>query len=776
MLIVSTDLIAATLKPPLPANSMSNVPKKPTEAAAIDTDIEEDVASISEHISFDDSNVTDLEAGASGTQLSNAQVTAAKKRQLFAFGDDDDDDSNLDGGPMFRMDDALLDGGRIAEHFRVADDGEFGEVGDGEEVTPRDHLKLDIAAATLSPPRSTPTPPKTLTHKEVSPLNDDVILLNNDKISLASLKHHHQQLPPLQLPPLQLPPLQLPPLQLKPLLKPTGSPRADENPSSATTNQNTTNDVSDLVPDEDEEDDGGGSAGSLGFVAETAAAPTPHELAADVADDDDDVDSNIEAEQSIDEILVSNASISVDLVPKVTMTNRESVPDAVSRPNDTLDDISVGSVESAASPPVDLNDSSLVNRLLSDTKDKVIPVDATDQVDAEVEADSLDIVSDGVLELKERILSAQLAASTEENVEISEEAIVDIDPSAEKEIKPMIRMETSSKEALDDISEVTEPSVDQHLHISDTADPSSRLRQTGAALRSLIQAQPTEETGFAAVAEANANSFDSVISLHMLDAYETRIRELEATVTTRDVCLNALSLQLQRRESLKDVPLDSCSLATSSTEYRTYQDECFAGGGGALSGRPEFHTGILEREQLIEQLTDALQQSMQSREQLQSQSERLGAELAQLRKQLAETGGAQRRPLWMLRSGDRDSFGGGGQRLSEISIDLVNDSDAEEMVVVTEQRVQTMAPIGGSERLVEAVGSPLDEMQRVLSVDERAVFASMRQKFDECMRTEVERVRAKGEEELRMVTDSLAAERNDKETEVRIAIIFVVTL
>lgn len=738
-----------------------------TSAPAIDPDNDDENASISEHISFDDSNVDNdplytSVVGNSGIQpVANVLSVTAQKRQLFALGNDNDDDDNADedmddmDAHMFHIDDALLDGGRIAEHFRV------------DETVDRSALSK------RSPPISLISQ-STSQNKDVSPLNDDVILLNNEKISLSSLKQH-QQLPPLRLSQLQLRPA-LNSRQLPALV----SAVSDADPSSATTNQNTTNDVSEIGADVEDVDNNG--QGDSDETELTEGGLDPIDVEHPEADS-----SSIEADQSIDECIVSIASISVDLVPKVRFTNLEAMSATGKLENREIN------LEKFNQTSGNVTNVNYVNNLLV----KGMSCDNTRYT----EANSLGNVSDGVLDLKQGILNAQLVARHEPSVEIVDEN--EVDAQSQTAIKPMGRID-ASKEALDDISEVTEPSTDLNFPVRGVW--STQCLHSGTELRHVIQIQmaarhepsvvivdenevdalsqtaikpmgPIDASKEALddisdhqVAETDAHSFDSVISLHMLEVYEQRIRELEAAVTTKEVCLSALSLRLQRSESnsakSSDVPPpETHSLAeTVSTEYRTYADDF---GLGALGSRHEFHVGILEREKMIEQLTEALQQSMLSRELLQQQNAQTCAELQLVRRQLSDqTNGVISRPLWMMRSGELGSMSSAnvGQRLSEISIDLVSEDDAEDQVVGVKEPqsdVQTVPKCGSLGNVMQ-----MDEFEHSLSADEQVVFARLRKTFEEHMRQSVERVHSGSELELRILNDRLAAERNDKQVEV----------
>lgn len=171
---------------------------------------------------------------------------------------------------------------------------------------------------------------------------------------------------------------------------------------------------------------------------------------------------------------------------------------------------------------------------------------------------------------------------------------------------------------------------------------------------------------------------------------------------------------------------------------------------------------------------------MQIREQLQSQSDRLTTEVSQLRKQLADSLDIIRRPDWM-----RGGSVGGGQRISEISIDLVSESDecadddnkatdaedravsSERLIVAMESKemlgVATTATIDSTTTLQQ-----IEQFQRFLSSDERRIFFMVQNKFNEYLCDELAKVRGHHEGELKILGNSLEAEKHEKETEVSI--------
>lgn len=699
----------------------------PSTSRTEDDEIEEEIASISEQISFDDSH----NDPSSNEVLQIGAQVAAKKRQLFAFSDDEDEDG--EGVPIFKIDDSLLDGRRIADHFRdkVESDVEdepaeidsleelvnskaISNVSNRENEPPANVDNSNASAANIDSKAGNSIANRhSNTQKEISPFHDDVILLNNDKISLTSLKNSQLSLPPLKIPPLKVANIVV-------------SPQPDETPSSATTtNQNTTNDISEIgrddaddlslsyladptlklrVPNSKSLDGDKGQETDVGVHARSLQSSFKFNdemfstKPLERSDGEESSDSSYEANKSIEELVISNASISVQNTESELPTHDETV--------------NIG----------------------MDTHDTL--VEHVNMVD-----DSLELVSDSISDLKERIL----AAVTDEPLDDAEDVLhSETAEGTDIEIKKMIKVDMS-KEALDDISETTEPSNDVTLHVEKNIEPTQMLIHLDS------QNVPIDAT---------ENSFDSVISLNMILVYEERIKELEQLVATKDVCMEALNLQLSRRESLKEGVCESCSMVTSSTEYRTYQDECFP-------NKHDLNQEIIERENLIEQLTDSLQQSLLIRDQLQAQSDRLSSEVDLLRKQLADTTEVVRRPLWLR--GDPDLVGG-GQRISEISIDLVSESDADDMedkarTEINAKTVEVSVESKTYDKKIEAEHI-FESFQHNLTPEELILFGIVKSKFEEYLQLQLGVARLQSDNELKIQRDNLLTEKQDKEIEV----------
>lgn len=611
-----------------------------SEQHSLNEEIEENL-SISEHISIGSISDNPSESH------ENLTKNISKKRQLFDIDDDDDNDADNPFGAniasSFKFDDAnldaLLSGDNIAQHFKVTDDDaqhpdgnivssssllpdetdkdsldaaldELGSLTLPENenaITPMQEnaaknislmssekqisernqtkttsdaigadTKLDAQSAdanslklmeksfevAVSGGDSKRTQPKSATsNKEISPFKDDVILINNEKVSLKSLKLQQN----------------------------------DENSDdvTVTTNQNTTNDVSDIGIDEC-------SPNPLGMInrltksmdesatrerCEVIRRCTSLNDEVQLADfisstveqmEDDKNDDSIEEDHSIEELIVSNASIEHSHGAKAPLgANHDRTLDI----NLSLD---LGTQDlSELDANIDINNESQMNRILNETvldklPDKMfVAAEPIDSMDSNISME----------DFKEKIL--QNAGTTEgpksklvrdySLEDHTEDELVEASAIVIKAMENVVDL----REALDDITEESDASEPKVYTIVDGSNTAEQLEK-GQEIRRIIGANvlPDHIDDGKFVADESAhNSFDSVISLNMLQQMENRVKELQDIVSGKDLCLAALNMQLEscsRRDSLRELPpsgRDSCSLATSSTEYRTYQED-----------------------------------------------------------------------------------------------------------------------------------------------------------------------------------------------------------
>lgn len=628
------------------------LPKQSDNIIRDDDDEFEENNSISEHISVD-SNV-ESDSG----QL-NVNI---KKRQLFG----------MDTSDSFKDDDLLNDmltGENIAKHFVIEDKvkseilenkREEGDVDKSSDVKPSISVQQEQLVESISKLKDLSEKKiqikirkddddskveslnvkldvrersskidlmKSPSQKEISPLQEDVILINNEKVSIDSLKNLIQ----------------------------------DDH------SFNTTNDVSDIGAD-DNSLSGLLSEGKQELIKDNNAEDIVVTAGAEPSNDPIKSDDSFEEDHSIEEIVVSNASYNLDSDSKIKlqelqpsellhqahtydaedvvdsnvkkildqtiddlpseMFENKNDPDSLDSLSaemdrilrDTVDDLPANIFEdnpkfdqnSNINVPVNDPDSlenvsDKIHNILSDTINQ-LPIgmeesayskgsQSNDFIKEEISAiltktvnelpitepDSLEYSDDGIIDIKEKIkekLQSNEPVKTKTHQQILEE--IEIEDSPPVVVKSMEKC-NYVKEMLDDITEESDMSLEPK--VANTPATTSQIQEKGSEIRKILETNYKTDIIFPvspyladfAQNEQQANSFDSVVSLNMLQMLENKVKELEEIVAGKDVCLAALNMQLDsRRNSIKDIlpsARDSYSLATVSTEYRTYQDE-----------------------------------------------------------------------------------------------------------------------------------------------------------------------------------------------------------
>lgn len=632
-----------------------------------------------------------------------------KKRELF--------DIEGPSTSKFQIDDLQLSGDFIAQHFQQPVHNEMDSL---------DAVLNEIDSISVDDKNSKQVDenlkPEVVEKREASPV--DVILINDQKISINALK-------------------------------------VQQTSHESSFNQSTTNDISDIVRDDPSLKNSGSeleetnsdkknelrktkslentrihpnvtdrSFRSLDTTVDFYKILETSDLLVNKNDKSENNDENkkqslddsIEEDKSIEEVMISNHSIEMSL-------NASNL--------------------SSLDPNINLLDESAMNKIL----------DVTQNSD-----------SDGILNLKEKIKVADEISKTK----VLEESAIKSDEEIEGETsaKQMEKVEFS-REALEDISEESErdfESLEKRRVYQIGSSVDNSVIEKGQEIRKMLEENLNQNSS---VPSLVCSSFDSVVSLNMFQSMETKVKDLQDIISGKDACLTALNMQLEgfsRRGSLKDgkdswreLPpsgRDSSSLATTSTEYRTIQDDYVA-------KLFDFQGEITERDQLIDKLTESLQQSMLVREQLQSQGERLTSEVVQLRKQLNETMDLIKKPHWMR---ENESS---GQRISEISIDLVSETDEESEKNLTDAEVKSTRNSRErqfnefyDQQIDPTFSKQIEQFQKYLSQEEMRIFFMVQKKFDDFLVQEIEKSRIKNEGELKIITDRLESEKSERDNEV----------
>jgi hypothetical protein len=378
----------------------------------IDEEIEE-VLSISEHISTNvKSDSGSDEIFAKIPDLSNKQ-NDAKLRKLFDFSDEEDKSVGMPiaaaaaGTSKFNIDDVGLDD--IAQHFQ------------SEERHTPDSEK--------SNKKNSSQP------KELSPLKDDIILINNNKISLRDLLHQTSL-------------------------------------DNSTSQNNTTNDISDLVKDENTESP---SKWNISSDVRNSISRVQHKIRQWNSWNEEALSSNSSAASITERGIQSlEQTVKYKLHREGLLETPDQIRDATKSPSDSVEldnaveEILVGNnslaftldpneVHSSLGSNIDINDEQAMDKLLETT-----PVQHLRLPNSPFPAESTSEDENYMENLKQRVQSSN---NLKENLKIQqksrEDAATDNEDVENIVVKPMEKVSgESNKEALEDISEESEATID----------------------------------------------------------------------------------------------------------------------------------------------------------------------------------------------------------------------------------------------------------------------------------------------------------------------------
>ncbi|XP_039487486.1 golgin subfamily A member 4 isoform X4 [Drosophila santomea] len=602
----------------------------------------------------------------------------------------------------FRIDDAQLSGGQLAQHFLVDED-------DSEE-------------ASNSPAAS----------------KVDVSLSSNDEDFDISL--------PLE------------------QMKPVHSLHEDEETvDHSLSNQSTTDDVSELVeePVQETEDKTEGSA------AISASAPQETQV--------DESQITEEQDHSMEEIVATNESIEVtyeaeetlntsrkeDLVTDLDEESEEQVQVDI-RPTSTST-LQALKLPALQQPQILERKAATALTTLRLQADVMEPLELTilemeeneDDDDDDDEESSLQLMKLRLMAMNQQMIvdnAPKLSPTEAEQTQVTSSG-------SNLELKQMERVPLNefSKDVLEDITEESERLLSMSTTIEEEQDPPSL---------SLDESKTLQQPG----AHKAGGSSSSLVSLNMLKQLEAKVQELHTQLETKDNCLASLNLQLEtaRRESSAGPASarDSSSLMTNSTEYRTLQDEL---GGPTL----DIYVEMSRRDELIAKLTDSLQQSLNVRDKLQADSDRLGGEVQNLRRQLQETIEAVKRSsaVWP------DQECNPGQRISEISMDLISESDddldrhfltdneergsrsSKERQLPQFQANEESGLQASNPDWTPAFSKQIEQFHTYLLPTEQRIFQMVQRKFDDYLNQQIALCRDLGAQELKIARDQWESEK-----------------
>uniref|UniRef100_A0A1I8NVR8 Pericentrin/AKAP-450 centrosomal targeting domain-containing protein n=1 Tax=Stomoxys calcitrans TaxID=35570 RepID=A0A1I8NVR8_STOCA len=388
-----------------------------------------------------------------------------------------------------------------------------------------------------------------------------------------------------------------------------------------------------------------------------------------------------------------------------------------------------------------------------------------DDDEEEEEDTSLQLMKLRIMAMKHQPKESQLSPT-------AEGAAQPLDGANQQNAKPMERV-ALLEFAKDVLEDITEESERNSLSTQEEQQSLNLDKISLTALASKLEARAVQHEN-----ESTSTS-NSIVSVNMVQMLEQKVGELQQMLASKDACLASLNMQLEnmnRRESIEQLGSvsgrDTSSLVTNSTEYRTLQEDF---GQGTM----DIYMELTKRDELIAKLTDSLQQSLTVRENLQTESEKMSTEVQLLRKQLTDAMETLKRPCWP-RVDQESNF---GQRISEISMDLISESDddfdrhyftdTEEKFSRNSRERQLSMPrqFEYSANEPEVVSTPfskqIEQFQKYLTPSEVRLFFMVQKKFDDYLCQELEKSKMKNDQEMKIVMDQWDTEKREKDEEIQ---------
>ncbi|XP_017065725.1 golgin subfamily A member 4 isoform X10 [Drosophila eugracilis] len=664
-----------------------------TTSSSIEEEIEEaiEISEVEEQLN------SPLESLSEAAAFARPKEQQSSAKSLSSNPEDDED------AEEFRIDDAQLSGGQLAQHFLVADEDESEE--EGSNLPDASKVEASVSS------------------------NDD-----DFDISL-----------PLE--------------QRKPVVH--SLHEDEESVDQSLSNQSTTDDVSELVEEPVLEREDHTEA------SEVISASAPQETHVDESQKSEEQD------HSMEEIVATNESIEVTYEPEETVNT--------SQKHDLITDLDDEDPENEAEEPIrptstvkilklpPLQEPQIIERkavkalttlslqpeALKPLELTILEMDDDNDDDDDEEESSLQLMKLRLMAMNTQLITDNAPKLSPTEAEQTQATI----SSNNLELKQMERVPITefSKDVLEDITEESERLLSMSTTIEEEQDPASLSLDES---KTLLQPGVSKATG----------SSSSLVSLNMLKQLEAKVQELHTQLETKDNCLASLNLQLEsaRRESSGGPASarDSSSLMTNSTEYRTLQDEL---GGPTL----DIYVEMSRRDELIAKLTDSLQQSMTVREKLQEDSDRLGGEVHNLRRQLQETIEAVKRSSVVWPEAECNP----GQRLSEISMDLISESDDDldrHFLTDNEERgsrsskERQLPQFPSNEEAINPEWTPafskqIEQFHTYLLPAEQRVFLMVQRKFDDYLNQQIALCRDLGAQELKIARDQWESEKQSSE-------------
>lgn len=495
-----------------------------TTSSSIEEDIEEaiELSEVEEQLPLS-------EAAAYAHPESSSLQQSQQSAKVDSTEAEETDEQEQEEANKFRIDDAQLSGGQLAQHFLVLEDDESDE--DYVPVSPKDQTSTSLDVGEDE-------------EEEDEDDDDDFdISLPLERQQVVHSRHEDVV--------------------------------EGEEGEPSLSNQSTTDDVSDIG----DEPQHATSASATELEQPSQDQPAADSTALSSARVEESEQDTGEQDHSMEEIMATNESIEItyDGEDAIVSSSQRTVSQKVEMVTDldVVEQQEVRTVVTLKLPPV--QQPQLIEPKLAKVLETlhlepesleltILELDPKAMEEDEDEENALQL-------MKLRLMSMQQQQQNQaENAARASPTEDGVAPISGKELKQMERVPLNefSKDVLEDITEESE----RLLSLSTTAEEPQSL--------SLEESKTLLPGG-----KAGGGSSSSVVSLNMLRQLEAKVQELNTQLETKDTCLASLNLQLEaaRRESSAGPASaressggpgsarDSSSLVTNSTEYRTFQEE-----------------------------------------------------------------------------------------------------------------------------------------------------------------------------------------------------------
>ncbi|XP_058833017.1 pericentrin isoform X2 [Topomyia yanbarensis] len=642
-----------------------------------------------------------------------------ERKQLFNI---ENRSEVLLGNTGFDIDELKLTGTEIAQHFQHFSEPEeisyseqrvdpvavvLSELDSVDKHSQLEESNIENNDPKVSSAKLDSNSPKRYEAKELSPLTEDDVLINSIKVNLSSLKKLHKQ------------------------------PNAHDN--SGDNSLSTTNEISELARDTE-------SDRIMSLRSDSETKPKNEDK---------------EAKQPELPLFTSRSYENPDRNQTPIIRRSLSIPSAVKLGDTSSDQLHDTSVEEDNSiEEVVMSNPSIESSIgmveINSFNENETSSFASISKDLQVEQRS--IVSDDAGDLKEKILTSSKPFE-EVHSQYEPKALSDKieDETSFSSIKQMDQV-IDFKEALEDISEESEHTLTASDHSSSkakTSDEQSSAIEKGKEIRKILVEkvlqrqlridstidEDNKENVQDVLPFSKTSESNNVVSLNLFQELEEEIKKMREIIASKNVYEVHLAKDSSKEGSIDSIDQqqhnDSISLTTNSTEYKPVNDD--------YSPNEALHIKINKLNGWIEILSEKLQESIQARNQSQTNVVKLTVEVNQLRKQLTENIEAiKQRAHWMR---DQES---NGQRISEISIDLISETDdaLSDFPDLYEERSnrnsrERQLDIDYSEQnplpIPIAISKQLEQFRKYLSPDELRLFNMVQSKFDDYLKLELER-------------------------------------